>query len=241
MILAIDAGNSRIKWGLANEGGWQRLGAIPTREVGQLDVALADLMPPEMVVISNVAGASVGSLLAQVVSRFAVPVIWTKACEQQCGISSSYALPMQLGSDRWASLIGAWNFYHSACVVVNAGTTMTVDALTSEGIFLGGVIVPGLDLMSRCLEQGAAQLQQQPGAFRYFPDNTADAMFSGAINASVGAIERMRDYLEKAVLQLPIIVLSGGAASILSPELKGGVECVDYLVLEGLLVIARQG
>ena len=130
MILAIDAGNSRIKWGLANEGGWQRLGAILTREVGQLDVALADLMPPEMVVISNVAGASVGSLLAQVVSRFAVPVIWTKACEQQCGISSSYALPMQLGSDRWASLIGAWNFYHSACVVVNAGTTMTVGATT---------------------------------------------------------------------------------------------------------------
>jgi len=51
----------------------------------------------------------------------------------------------------------------------------------------------------------------------------------------------MRDYLEKAELQLPIIVMSGGAASILSPELKGGVECVEYLVLEGLLVIARQG
>ena len=83
-------------------------------------------------------------------SAGAVPY-WVVARSEQCGVRSSYADPARLGADRWAALIGARHLYQGACVVVNAGTTMTVDALSSESIFLGGCIVPGFELMRRAL------------------------------------------------------------------------------------------
>ncbi len=117
---------------------------------------------------------------------------------------------------------------------------MTVDALSADGVFLGGVIVPGLDLMRASLDAGTAQLRLAQGAFYYFPDNTADAIMSGAINALTGAIERMRGYMEETGQGSPLVVLSGGAAALLQPRLNTSVEWVDNLVLEGLLEIANQ-
>jgi type III pantothenate kinase len=127
------------------------------------------------------------------------------------------------------------------CVVANAGTTMTVDALSGEGVFLGGVIVPGLDLMRRALAAGTAQLPLLEGAFCYFPDNTADAIMSGAINALAGAIERMRGYLAQTGARDALVVLSGGSAPRILPQLNARCELVDNLVLEGLLEIAHDG
>ena len=66
-----------------------------------------------------------------------------------------------------------------ACVVVNAGTAVTVDALTAQGVFLGGLILPGLALMARSLAAGTADLPLQPGRFQPFPVNSVDAIRSG--------------------------------------------------------------
>ena len=120
---------------------------------------------------------------------------------------------------------------------------MTVDALSSEGVFLGGVIVPGLDLMRASLDSGTAQLRLQQGAFYYFPDNTADAIMSGAVNALAGTVERMRGYMEETGQGSPRVVLSGGAAMVIKPRLHvaaTALEVVDNLVLDGLLEIANQ-
>jgi type III pantothenate kinase len=117
---------------------------------------------------------------------------------------------------------------------------MTVDALSGDGVFLGGVIVPGLDLMRASLDRGTAQLKLRQGAFYYFPDNTADAIVSGAVNALAGVIDRMRGYMEETGQGTPLVVLSGGAAALIKPRLNVAVELVDNLVLEGLLEIAKQ-
>ena len=129
-------------------------------------------------------------------------------------------------------------------IVVNAGTTMTVDALSRDGVFLGGVIVPGLALMRTSLDRGTAQLRLQDGCFVQFPDNTADAIMSGAVNALLGAIERMWNFLSNTGSALPVILLSGGAAPALMVQLQAGplssrVVSIDNLVLDGLLEIAR--
>jgi type III pantothenate kinase len=263
-ILAIDAGNSRIKWGVANDDGWLRRDVLDTADAAQLGEALKTLPAPQRIVVSNVAGAQVRDAITQALAGYAsaplaatsaatlgVPLwtpLWIKAQAQQCGVRSGYADPAQLGADRWAGLIAAWKCRARAgraCVVVNAGTTMTVDALSSEGVFLGGVIVPGLDLMRAALDRGTAQLKLQPGNFCYFPDNTADAIMSGAINALAGTIERMRGFLAQTAQRTPLVVLSGGAATIIQPQLTtddgplADVERVETLVLDGLLEIAR--
>ncbi len=248
-ILAIDAGNSRIKWGIADGNGWLRRAWLATAEVETLGAVLKELPAPARIVVSNVAGERVREALTRALAGCGVAPLWVTGRDEQCGVRSGYADPAQLGSDRWAGLIAAWKLYANAsnsgqagraCVVVNAGTTMTVDALSSEGVFLGGVIVPGLDLMRASLERGTAQLRLQQGAFYYFPDNTADAIMSGAINALAGAIDRMRGYMEETGQGAPLVVLSGGAAALIKPRLNVAVELVDNLVLEGLLEIAKQ-
>lgn len=244
-VLAIDAGNSRIKWGVADARGWLRCGAIDTPGATHIAQAVGEIAAPACVVVSNVAGADVREALLRALSPFAAGWIWVQGHAEQCGVKSGYADPAQLGSDRWAALIGAWKLYGTACIVVNAGTTMTVDALSGEGVFLGGIIVPGLTLMREAMARGTAQLKFSEGAFCYFPDNTADAMMSGAINALAGAIDRMRFYMQETGQAHrrgePLTLLSGGAASVLQPRLNARAELVDNLVLEGLLAIAGEG
>lgn len=240
-VLAIDAGNTRIKWGLADDTGWLRHAWIATGDAASLGDALRELPAPERIVISNVAGEVVRAAITQALAYLKVPPLWIQARDQQCGVRSSYADPAQLGTDRWAGLIAAWHAHGCACVVVNAGTTMTVDALSGEGVFLGGVIVPGLDLMRSALARGTAQLKLAEGAFHYFPDNTADAIMSGAINALAGAIERMQGYMCETGHAVPLVLMSGGTAAHIRPRLNVRTELVDNLVLDGLLVIARKG
>lgn len=240
-VLAIDAGNSRLKWGFADSGGWVRRAWLPTSRAAQIGAAVQDLPKPERIIVSNVAGEQVRDALTGALSACAAAPVFIRGREQQCGVKSGYADPLQLGSDRWAGLIAAWKLQGGACVVVNAGTTMTVDALSGDGVFLGGVIVPGLDLMRRALARGTAQLKLAAGAFCYFPDNTADAIMSGAINALAGTIERMRGYMTQAGQGDPQVLLSGGGAPVLQPQLSVRSVLVDNLVLDGLLAIVEEG
>lgn len=153
---------------------------------------------------------------------------------EQCGVRSGYADPAQLGTDRWVALIGARHLISGTCVVVNAGTTMTVDALSADGIFLGGFIVPGYELMREALARNTAQLKLEAGRFSFFPDNTADAIASGALNALAGAIERMVQYVSRTGEDEPVVLVSGGDAQRLIGLLTAEPRLVDNLVLEGL-------
>jgi type III pantothenate kinase len=153
-------------------------------------------------------------------------------------VRNSYQVPAQLGADRWGALIGAWHRHRGACVVVGAGTTLTVDALSADGVFLGGLIVAGADLMRESLARNTAQLRPRGGRFAFFPARTADAIESGAVNAQAGAIERMQRFMREAGEDAVLTMVSGGHAQALSRHLNGSVEVVDNLVLEGLVCIA---
>lgn len=240
-ILAIDAGNTRTKWGLSDGARWLRQSWVENAQAHTLDSAFATLAEPERIIVSSVASAAVAGRISAALARFKAVPRWVRSERSQCGVTSGYGDAHQLGPDRWAALIGAWHLFHGPCVVVNAGTAMTVDALSHEGVFLGGFIVAGIDLMRAALAQNTANLNLGAGEFSYFPDNTADAIMSGAINALVGSVTRMQKFMLETIHADPLIVLSGGAASLLAPHLNERVELVDNLVLEGLLRIALNG
>lgn len=235
-LLVIDAGNSRIKWGLHDDGCWIEQGLVATAEADRLSDAFARLALAERVIAANVAGTRAAERIDEVVSRCGLRVQWVAAREEQCGVRNTYAEPARLGPDRWAALIGARHLHAGACVVVNAGTTLTADALNAEGIFVGGFIVPGFTLMREALASNTALLKLHDGHFSFFPDNTADAMFSGALNALAGAVDRMLRYLNEAGEEEASVLLSGGDAPLLEPMLSAPRR-LDNLVLEGLLRI----
>jgi len=238
-ILALDAGNSRIKWGLWADRGFIAQGAVATARTAELADAWHMLARPARAIGSCVAGAPVRAAIEGVLAPWKVAPEWIVSQREQCGVHSHYADPAQLGPDRWAALIGARARIDGPCVVVNAGTAVTVDALAEGGAFLGGLIVPGLDLMAASLAGGTARLRKQAGQVETFPRNTADAIASGAVQSVCGAIDRVRAALRADGESAPCVVLSGGAASALAPHLPPPMQVVPTLVLDGLIAIAN--
>src|SRR4051794_2109068 len=86
---------------------------------------------------------------------------WINAAAYQCGVRNYYEEASQLGSDRWAALIAAWQQQRQGCLVVDAGTATTIDALSDTGEFLGGIITPGVDLMQKALMENAGSLKPE--------------------------------------------------------------------------------
>ena len=244
MILCLDCGNSRFKWGLAGPHGWVSQGNIPNQEIGTL--ALRDwqnLPRPARVIGVNVAGEALRVRVEAQLVRWRLAPEWILAREEACGVVNRYARPSQLGPDRWAALIAvrarvADELFPSACIVVNAGTALTIDALDATGVFRGGVILPGMNMMLQALAENTASLKVPPGRYHDFPINTADALYSGVVQALCGAIEQLRLHLGSDEAQ-PRVILSGGAAAEIAPHLTAPVEVVDNLVLEGVLALAE--
>ncbi len=235
-ILAVDAGNSRIKWGLW-DGGWLRQDSVAKGDAPLLAVAWQALDKPRSVIASNVAGPEVSEWLDVWARSQGLAVRWVTSQPEQCGVSNGYLEPTQLGADRWAALVAARHLAGGAALAVNAGTAVTIDALTQEGEFLGGLIVPGLDLMAAALARGTAGLTRAAGAIAPFPGTTADAIASGAMQSVCGAIERMERALAERGSK-PQILLSGGAAQAIRNHLGRPARLIPNLVLEGLRMIA---
>ena len=241
MILAIDSGNTRIKWGLgelrASAGAveWRRIATATLAEASRLREEWAALARPEKVVIANVAGEAARAPLEQALAPWAVAAQWITAQESQCGVTNGYLQPSQLGCDRWAALIGAWHLHRGASLVVTAGTATTVDMLGSTGVFRGGIILPGLELMKKSLAENTAGLPLAKGEYAEEPRSTQDAIESGCLHAQAGAIERMYSRLEPGA----VCFLSGGAALRIAGRLDLPVRVVDNLTLEGLMRIAQ--
>lgn len=236
VTLAIDAGNTRIKWGLHDGLHWLAQGSALHAEVTHLAEAW-QTHTISQAVISSVAGDAINQLLQQQLAALQLPANWIKPGAQACGVKNGYASPAQLGADRWAAVVAAWHRHHQACVVVSAGTALTVDALSANGEFLGGLIAPGLRMMQTALVNNTAALEHEPGQIQDFPSATADAMFTGALLAMAGAVMAMQNTLQLRENTTPRLILTGGDAKALQAALSGQGEIVDNLVLEGLMVL----
>lgn len=242
-LLTVDSGNTHIKWGLHDGHNWLKQGTVVQgAQEGKalLEREWRDLAEPVRIVASNVAGMQAQTDLSELLSCWKVEPQWVTAAAYQCGVRNYYADPAQLGSDRWAALIAAWESQRQGCLVVDTGTAMTVDALSDTGEFLGGIITPGLDLMQKILMENTASLKSGGGKFCDYPDSTADAIYSGTMHALAGAVERMATLLGTTLGHAPDCILSGGAAQQLQPRLSVNATVVDNLVLEGLILIARE-
>ena len=152
------------------------------------------------------------------------------------GRRSSAPIAGRRSSRRWRRST-ATDLFPPACVVVNAGTAVTIDALDANGVFHGGLILPGMRLMLQALAENTAGLKVPPGAFQAFPDNTADAIYS---RIDAGDLRRDR-------ADAPADRYQSGAGPLLSRRRRRArhrdapdppVEVVDTLVLEGVLALA---
>lgn len=237
MMVLVDAGNTRVKWGVWGGRDWHARGALTHDALDALPT-LALRWGATEVVACSVAGAAVDAAIEAAVRAAGGQLRWFRSTAACAGVSNGYARPAQLGADRWAALIGAWDLLGADCLVVSAGTATTVDRLCvrdGQARFVGGVILPGFDLMRDALARNTARLPQARGAWAAWPDNTDDAIVSGCLQAQVGAIERLH---RQAGGDCPVL-LTGGGGDRLASLLAIPFTHVDDLVLRGLLRAAH--
>jgi type III pantothenate kinase len=250
-MLLIDAGNTRIKWALsapgADAGDWRAEGVLAHADIAQLSAACQATQAPRAL-ISNVAGQAVQRAVSQSLidgGLAADQIDWFSAQAQCAGISNTYRDPTQLGCDRFAALIGARQLRPTqALLVVSCGTATTLDALSAEGEFMGGMILPGLAAMKQALASAAAQLPQVgwiEGQLA-FADNTEQGIANGCLTAQVASILQAWQAMRSTQGEVRCL-LSGGAAEMVAEALTrralGSLERFENLVLYGLHAVAR--
>jgi type III pantothenate kinase len=246
--LLIDIGNTFVKWGrykmqstASAHASCIDSGHALLEEIPALAAQLRKHHAPAQIVISNVAGTRVRATMLRLLEIWpdAPPPYWVVPKEEECGVSNGYRNPAQLGSDRWAAMIGA-RMLHPArpVLVVCCGTATTIDLLTAKGHFAGGCIMPGVGTMLRSLHEKTAALPDADGVYTEYPVQTVDAIVSGCQHAQAGAVERIYDLYRREHTDL-LCLVSGGAAKALTPHLAIVFRYHDNLVLEGLYRISR--
>lgn len=269
--LLIDAGNSRVKWALADaDGAWLGSGVFAHAGPAGAAAAAEDdagaganenpasqwaaLGVPSGAWISNVAGQAAAERIAALLdARWpGLPRTFVRARERQCGVVNGYGAPQRLGSDRWAGLIGAHAaFPREPLLIATLGTATTLEALTADGRFVGGMIAPGWSLMMRSLGEHTAQLPTLSAdsvrglagdalARHWFATDTPHAITAGALLAQAGLIERAWRELCRAWDAQVRLVVGGGAAGDVAAALGVPYTRHDTLVLSGLARIAAE-
>lgn len=237
MILCLDSGNTRLKWGLHDGSRWLEQGAAGHDDAAALPALTQRWPRPAQVLLANVAGPAAVARIVAGLGAWAPALREVRSEAQRAGVTNLYRHPERLGVDRWCALIGARARTSDACLVVMAGTATTIDTLDADGNFLGGMILPGGDLMRRSLAADTAALPFADGRHADYPRGTDDAIVTGCIEAQVGAIERAWQRLGNID---KVCLLSGGNAASLAPHLGIRWRAVANLPLEGLLRLALE-
>jgi type III pantothenate kinase len=243
MNLLIDLGNSRLKWTQHAAGAWRTDAVLldSGKNIESLfDKVWGKIAKPRQVIACSVSSPERLNALEQWTrTRWSVMPHIVRPQAQQLGVKNLYRQPEQLGADRWAALIGARGLTGSAACVVDAGTAVTVEALSAGGEFLGGAIFPGLRLLRDSLARGTVAIAPAEGnAADCLARSTADGVAAGTLFGLAGAVERLLDEYRRSLGEPMEIFLTGGDAPALAAHLRVPATMVPDLVLKGLARIA---
>ncbi len=238
-MLLVDIGNSLVKWRFQTASGISAQGSSDTQGTlsSVFDYRWRALPKPCRILVSNVAAKLVADRLTEwVTATWGVAVELAYVSAQACGVRNGYHDPKQLGIDRWLALIAAWSRYRAAACVVDCGTAVTIDGLSMDGRHTGGLILPGVSLMHRCLAANTVALEQ-PHSGRLTPmaRNTQDAIWCGGVYAIAACIDRVAGELDAAFGECQVVI-TGGNADLVATLLQRHFEAVPGLVLDGLAV-----
>jgi len=155
------------------------------------------------------------------------------------GIKILYENPEQVGADRIANAIAAFELYGGPIIVVDLGTATTFDVVSKKGEYLGGVISPGIETSSANLFKKAAMLPkvELKKPKKVIGTNTQESLKSGIIFGAVGQIDEIVSRIEKELRQKVKVVATGGLAELISTESKTIKRVDPTLTLQGLKII----
>jgi type III pantothenate kinase len=238
MSLLIDSGNTRLKWGILQNGSFIAGLALLNEQITRQKLLKTwkVLTPPERLAIASVSSTPLLDLVMEVAVELwpAVEIIHVNPEAYAFGVHNAYQQPDKLGVDRWLALVAVRNHYQLPACIADCGTAITVDLIDADGKHQGGLISPGLTLMKKSLAEGTAALQYYETDYVASPANfTGAAIYSGTLSAAAGLIEHVLSKQSNAMK----LILTGGDARIIAAQL--GIKAIidADLVLRGLAVV----
>jgi len=251
VTLLVDIGNSRVKW--ARVDGLRLLDPGEALHIESPAAALRAMVEAQpkgitRLLTANVGGDALGSALTEVArDNWGIAPEFVTPARERHGVRCGYSDPSRLGSDRWVALVAVRQSTRGAACVIDAGTTVTLDALDGEGQHLGGLIMAGPRIICAALHRETSGIGETSGTPRaptgvgVLGTNTEDAVANGAMLSVAGALDRALAAVSAGIGEQPTVYITGGDARVLSPWLETRTRNRANLVLEGLAFIAAEG
>jgi type III pantothenate kinase len=157
-------------------------------------------------------------------------------------LSLALESPESVGIDRVCSAAAAYDTLEHSCVVASFGTAITIDCVNDEGVFMGGAILPGVDMQARSLHEGTAQLPRveiKPPAGIY-GNSTTDAISTGVLIGIAGGV---REIVERYATELgswPDLIATGGQAELIRRHSNIIDRVVTDLCIRGIALAFRK-
>jgi type III pantothenate kinase len=240
--LLLDAGNSRLKWAVVRGDEHSPPRGVVTPDAEGLEAlteALAHGDRPAAIHLISVRDARFFEEFSGFCANRGWPApLLHHSSREGHGILNVYADPGRLGADRYAAMVAARHLFRGHLVVIDCGTALTLDALEPDGRHLGGMILPGLNLMRTALGQGTARLGGEMDAPpRLLADDTAGAVAGGTLLGLAAAVDGLCERIQAQSAEAPGRILCGGDAPRILPWLRGRYQYCPWLVLQGLDVM----
>ena len=250
MLLCLDIGNTNITAGVFDgetlRAQW-RLSSARDRTADELAAFFQVALPAEKLAFENISGVAISSVVPPLSPQATLLSTRYFGCEPllvgpetQTGLVNAYDNPREVGADRLVNALAAWKKFGTACLIVDFGTATTVDAVSSDGHYLGGAIAPGLQISTDALFRAAArlprvELEAPPCALA---KNTAQSLQSGLVFGYAGLVKELIERCAPEVTDGELaIIATGGLAELIAPLVPRIQSVEPHLTLEGLRLI----
>ncbi len=244
--LLVDIGNSRVKYAIEQSGSLSDpvTLTIDASVETHLRAAWAGGVTPDAVIVANVGDPDMLNRLTSLADELGWPSpVSVRVRRETSRLRVGYDDPDGLGVDRWLGMLGArWSSAADALVVIDAGTAVTLDAVTTSGNHLGGGIVPGLTAMREALPTPIRPVADRiaPQTPPFPATNTRDAIDSATLLGLADLITGLRRRLAASLDAEPTVFVTGGDAPNLAPFLGDEIRYEPALVVYGLMALVRE-
>lgn len=246
MLLAIDIGNSTTKFGVFDNEKLTSRFETPTKQYKTPDEILdsiQNVLPAAVnaVIISSVVPELNASYKKLCETRFEVEAVFVDS-NLNLGMPINYDPPEHLGIDRAVAAFAAREKYGKPVIVCDFGTATTIDAVDSNGEFIGGIIVPGISTLADSLFRQTANLPKVEitKAERVIASSTVSAINAGIYFGYSGLVEKILTKMIEELGESPRIISTGGFATFIAENVEM-IEVIDEnLILEGLNLIHQE-
>ena len=249
-LLAIDVGNTQTVLGVYEGPELLHMWRIATKKADtsdELRLKLAPLLAADQLDAADFEGAALASVVPALTVGWKIALTRLLGCEPlTCDaetasplFETSYPRPAEIGADRIADAVAAKALYGAPVVVVDFGTATNIEVVDRDGMFVGGVIAPGMETSAAALFQHAAKLAatELVDPHTAIGSNTVEAIQAGIV---YGEADKVDGLVKRIFAQLgyeaPVIATGGLAHRV--AKLSGTiVEVVPELTLEGLRLV----